>query len=100
MMDYDVLCWLIANVCSILFRFLRVVDKFNYLSVSAYASQGGKIFLLLHPGKSEDAVRSFFVEAHELYVKYLMNPFANADDPIVSPHFNAHMRNLAKKIFQ
>ena len=82
---------------SLIFRFLRVVDKFNYLFVSAYASQGGKIFLLLHPGKSEDAVRTFFVEAHELYVKYLMNPFASADDPIVSPHFNAHMRNLAKK---
>jgi hypothetical protein len=73
------------------------VDKFNYLSVSAYASQGGKTFLLLHPGKSEDAVRTFFVEAHELFVNHLLNPFANGDEPIVSPYFNAHMRNIAKK---
>lgn len=61
-------------------------------------SQGGKIFLLLHNGKSEDAVRAFFVETHELYVRYLMNPFALADSPIISPHFNASVRNLAKKI--
>jgi trafficking protein particle complex subunit 2 len=73
------------------------VDRFNSLSVSAYASQGGKILLLLHQGKSEDAVRTFFVEAHELYVKYLMNPFANAEEPIISPQFNAHMRQLVKR---
>lgn len=40
---------------------------------------------------------TFFLEAHELYVKQLLNPFANGDEPIVSPHFNAHMRNTAKK---
>ena len=79
-------------------RFLRVVDKFNFLLISAYVTQGGKIFLLLHNGKSEDNVRAFFVESHELYVKYLMNPFANADSPIVSPHFNAQIKNLAKRL--
>lgn len=78
--------------------FLKIVDKFNYLSVSAYATQGGKIFLLLHNGKSEDAVRAFFLEVNELYVKYLMNPFSLPDVPITSPQFHANIRNLAKKL--
>lgn len=56
------------------------------------------MLLLLHNQvKSEDAVRSFFLEAHELYTKYLMNPFANPDETIISPHFHAYMRNLAKR---
>lgn len=79
-------------------RFLRVVDKFNSLSISAYVSQGGKVFLLLHNGKSEDAVRAFFLEVHELYVKYLMNPFTIPDSPIVSPHFNAQVKNIGKRL--
>jgi trafficking protein particle complex subunit 2 len=69
------------------------------MSISAYATQGGKIFLLLHNGKSEDAVRAFFVEAHEAYVKYLINPFVDIDAPITSPHFSAYIRNIGKKIF-
>jgi hypothetical protein len=88
----------VSNHFSNHFRFLKVVDKFNYLYVSSYVSQGGKIFLILHNGKSEDAVRAFFVETHELYVRYLMNPFTQADAPIISPHFNANVRNLAKKM--
>ncbi len=75
-----------------------MVDKFNYLYVSSYVSQGGKIFLILHNGKSEDAIRAFFVETHELYVRYLMNPFAGVDTPIISPHFNATVRALAKRL--
>jgi trafficking protein particle complex subunit 2 len=75
-----------------------VVDKFNYLSVSGYVTQGGKIFLLLHNAKSEDSVRAFFVETHELYVKYLMNPFVAPDESITSPQFNAQVRNIAKKM--
>lgn len=78
-------------------RFLRVVDKFNYYLVSAYATQGGKVFLLLHNGKGEDAVRIFFTEAHELYVKHLMNPFTAPDAPILSPQFDSHIRSLAKR---
>lgn len=80
------------------YRFLRVVDKFNFLLVSAYVTLGGKIFLLLHNGKSEDAVRAFFTEAHELYVRYMLNPFAIADAQIVSPQFEHHIRSMAKKL--
>ena len=75
------------------------MDKFNFLLVSAYATPGGKIFLLLHNGKSEDAVRAFFTEVYEMYVKYSMNPFALAEAQIISPQFDHHVRNLAKKLF-
>jgi hypothetical protein len=77
------------------------VDKFNFLLVSAYVTMGGKYFLLLHNGKNggtEDAVRAFFTEVHELYVKYLMNPFAEPDAPVVSPQLSAHVRSLAKRL--
>ena len=66
--------------------------------VSAYVTMGGKYFLLLHNGKNEDAVRAFFTETHELYVKYMMNPFALPDAPIVSPQFNAQVRHLSKRL--
>lgn len=65
--------------------------------VSAYASQGGILLLLLHNGKSEDAVRAFFAEVHELYVKYLMNPFVIIDAPIISPHFDSHVKTVVRK---
>lgn len=78
-------------------RYLRVVDKFNTLMVSAYVTLGGKYFLLLHNGKNDEAVRVFFTEVHELYVKYMMNPFSLPDSPIVSPQFNAQVRNIARR---
>lgn len=94
-----------VSTVSILFRFLKVVDKFNFQLVSAYVTQGGKTFLLLHNGKSEDAVRAFFTEVHELYVKFLMNPFYNydavnevVDAPIISPYFDSQVRAFAKKL--
>ena len=93
------------SVHCFLFRFLKVVDKFNFQLVSAYVTQGGKTFLLLHNGKSEDAVRAFFTEVHELYVKFLMNPFYNydasnevVDAPIISPYFDSQVRTFAKKL--
>eukprot|EP01035_Chromulina_nebulosa_P022340 gene22340-28930_t len=35
--------------------FLKVVDRFNSLIVSAFVTPGGTIMLLLHAGKSEDS---------------------------------------------
>ena len=78
--------------------FLRVVDRFNNLSVSAYLTPGGVNLLLLHESKSEDAVKVFFTEVHELYVKYILNPFYSIDSPIVSPNFDSRVRILARKI--
>lgn len=49
--------------------YLRVVDKFNEQNVSAFLSAGGAKLMLLHDGRPDEAIRSFFTEVHELYVK-------------------------------
>mmetsp|Transcript_27485 Transcript_27485/g.27705 ORF Transcript_27485/g.27705 Transcript_27485/m.27705 type:complete len:132 (+) Transcript_27485:221-616(+) len=77
--------------------FLRVVDRFNNLMVSAYVTPGGAYLLLLHEGRNEDAVKGFFVECHEVYVKYMLNPFAAPDSPICSPQFESHIRSISRK---
>ena len=78
--------------------FLRQVDRFNSLQVSAYVTPGGAILLLLHQGKGEDFVRQFFTETHELYAKHMLNPFSAFDTPIVSPQFDALVRASAKRL--
>ena len=48
----------------------QVVDKFNDLLVSCYSTAGQTRLMLLHDSRaSEEAIRSFFQEVHELYVK-------------------------------
>lgn len=78
-------------------RFLRVVDRFNSSMVSAYVTPGGVCMLLLHEGRSEDGVRGFMTEVHELYVKHMLNPFAHFDSPICSPQFDSHVRMASRR---
>ena len=78
-------------------NYLKVIDRFNALQVSAYVTPGGAALLLLHSGRAEEAVRLFFVEAHEMYVKYLMNPLVEYNEPITSPLFDTNIRLIAKK---
>jgi len=54
---------------------LGVVDRFNALQVSAYATPGSLKLLLLHDGRPDDVVRGFFKEVHEALVKARLNPF-------------------------
>lgn len=77
--------------------FLRVVDRFNNLMVSAYITPGGAYFLLLHDGRNEDAIRGFFTEAHEVYVKQMMSPFSSFDSPIGSGQFDTQIRGIARR---
>lgn len=78
--------------------FLRTVDRFNSLLVSAYVTPGGAMLLLLHQGKSEEALRHFFTEVHEAYTKYMLNPFNTFDSPITSPQFDVIVRAVAKRL--
>jgi hypothetical protein len=55
--------------------YLRVVDKVKQQQVSSFLTAGNIKFVLLHAGRSEDSIRNFFYEVHELYVKLAMNPF-------------------------
>lgn len=48
---------------------LRGVDRFQEVQVSCFVSPGNVRFLLLHDGRSEDLIRSFFLDVHELYLK-------------------------------
>ena len=76
---------------------MKVIDRFSNCLVSAYITPGGATFLLLHNGKSEDAIRAFFVEVNEAYAKYLMNPFADPDGVITSPQFDLHAKTSLKR---
>ncbi len=50
-------------------RYLKSIDKFNERFISAYLTAGNIKLLLLHDAKSEDAIRNFFNDCYELYIK-------------------------------
>jgi hypothetical protein len=78
--------------------YLKVVDRFNNAQVSAYITPGGTLFLLLHHGRSEDVVRNFFLEIHDLYTKHALNPLVRLDAPIVSPRFDALVQAAGRRL--
>jgi hypothetical protein len=81
--------------------YLKTIDRFNSLQVSAYVTLGGTAMLLLHSGRAtEETIRCFFAEAHEAYVRHLMNPFSSPDLPIITPQFDLQIRSAAKKHLQ
>lgn len=76
---------------------LKTVDRFNNLFVSAFVTPGGARLLLLHDGRSDDAVRAFFNEVYELYLRIMLNPFHTPSTKIVSKVFDQKVRLLAKR---
>ena len=78
--------------------YLKVVDRFNSAQVSAYVTPGGVTMLLLHYGKTEEAVRRFFLEIHDLYAKHIMNPLYDMDSPIQNPSFDALVNQSARRL--
>ncbi|TFK27083.1 transport protein particle complex subunit [Coprinopsis marcescibilis] len=77
--------------------YLKAVDKFNEWTVSAFITPSNTKFLLLHDGKNDDGIRSFFMEVWELYVKTALNPFQTAHTPIRSAVFDGRVRASARK---
>ncbi|KAF8810250.1 transport protein particle complex subunit [Phlegmacium glaucopus] len=77
--------------------YFKSVDKFNEWTVSAFITPGNMKFVLLHEGKNDDGIKSFFMDVWELYVKTLMNPFHTAHSPIKSNVFDTRVRQSAKK---
>ncbi|MBA0740533.1 hypothetical protein Gogos_013728 [Gossypium gossypioides] len=69
---------------------LKTIDKFNDLVVSVYVTADHILniskpihflhfiihtrFMLLYGSRSDDGIKSFFQEVHELYIKSLLNP--------------------------
>uniref|UniRef100_A0A0E0CNE4 Trafficking protein particle complex subunit n=1 Tax=Oryza meridionalis TaxID=40149 RepID=A0A0E0CNE4_9ORYZ len=54
-------------------------------------------FMLLHDSRSEDGIKSFFQEVHELYIKIFLNPLYLPGSRITSSHFDTKVRALARK---
>lgn len=77
---------------------LKTVDRFNNLFVTAYVTPGNARFLLLHEGKNDDAIRTFFTEVHELYLRVMLNPFHAPTTRITSKTFDQKVRVLAKRL--
>ncbi|ONM26264.1 SNARE-like superfamily protein [Zea mays] len=97
--------------------FLKSVDRFNDLVVSVYVTAGHILykfghgsaifsltatlahtrFMLLHDSRSEDGIKSFFQEVHELYIKIFLNPLYLPGSRITSSHFDTKVRALARR---
>lgn len=76
---------------------LKTVDRFNNLLVSAFVTPGGARLLLLHDGRGDDAVRAFFIDVYEAYLRVMLNPFHTPTTKIVSKAFDQKVRVLAKR---
>ncbi|EER31645.1 conserved hypothetical protein [Candida tropicalis MYA-3404] len=76
---------------------LGKIDQFYGLSINAYILQSQVKFILCYNCKEETSIKQFFQEVNELYVKYLMNPFYNVNDAIISPDFDLKIKQLARK---
>ena len=79
--------------------YLKTVDRFNALSVSAFVTPSDVRFLLLHEGRHEDAVKNFFLEVYEAHLKVMLNPFHTFKTKISSREFDKKIRMAAKKYF-
>ncbi|KAI9823002.1 MAG: TRAPP subunit [Thelocarpon impressellum] len=102
--------------------YLKVVDRFYNNYVSCFLTGGNIKFLLLHaPSTSlptssasssrnstsvaanptspatEEAIRQFFADVYEVWVKTAMSPFFHADMEVRSPVFRARIAAAGKK---
>ncbi len=77
--------------------YLRVVDGFRDLLVSADVTMGKSVLLLLHEGRNEEGIRQFFTEVHEAYLRAMMNPLRKDGDAIQGAAFDARVRASAKR---
>eukprot|EP00761_Pharyngomonas_kirbyi_P011065 gb/GECH01011089.1/.p1 GENE.gb/GECH01011089.1/~~gb/GECH01011089.1/.p1 ORF type:complete len:140 (+),score=36.49 gb/GECH01011089.1/:1-420(+) len=77
--------------------YLKRIDSFQDLVVSAYVSPSNMRFLILHDGRSEDNLKSFFQEVNELYIKVLLNPFYELNTYINVGGFDQKVKALAQR---
>ncbi len=54
-------------------------------------------FMLLHVNRNDDAIKNFFGDVYELYVKVLLNPFSELGQPSTSEDFRNRVKSLIKK---
>ena len=97
-------------------RYLKHIDRFFNNYISAFVTPTNTKFLLLHqpaaPSPSvrsssiaanpsspatEEAVRNFFTEVYENWVKAVMNPFYRTDMEVTSPVFRTRVAAAGRK---
>jgi trafficking protein particle complex subunit 2 len=100
-------------------RYLKCIDKFFDNYISCFVTAGNVKFLLLHhpvfpTGTSssrsstaiganptspatEEAIKLFFTEVYENWVKATMNPFYSANMEVRSPVFRARVAAAGRK---
>ncbi|KAF8821488.1 mbp-1 interacting protein-2a family protein [Cardiosporidium cionae] len=78
--------------------YLNVCDTFKAFIVSGFCTAGHVKFMLLHRQRgSDEKIRLFFTEIHELYLKILLNPLYEPNGKITSVAFDQYVRLSAKK---
>ncbi|SPO02859.1 related to sedlin [Cephalotrichum gorgonifer] len=96
--------------------YLKHIDRFFNNYISAYVTPTNAKFLLLHQPlpsttssrssaiganptspATEEAVRNFFTEVYENWVKATMNPFYRADMEVTSPVFRQRVTAAGRK---
>jgi hypothetical protein len=108
---YDTKLWLF-------YRYLKCIDKFFNNYISCFVTAGNVKFLLLHQpiiptGTSsrsstaiganptspatEEAIKMFFTEVYENWVKAVMSPFYRANMEVRSPVFRTRVAAAGRK---
>ncbi|GME85139.1 unnamed protein product [Ambrosiozyma monospora] len=78
--------------------YTKNLDSFYGFTIFSYLTQGNAKFMILTDlAKNDESIRQFLIEINELYVKNLLNPFYNLNDPIKGANFDSRVRVLAKK---
>ncbi|CAB59806.1 Transport protein particle 20 kDa subunit [Schizosaccharomyces pombe] len=77
--------------------YMKTIDQFHEMYISAYVTPSNMRFMLLHQNQSADNIKLFFQELHELYIKTLMSPFYQPNQPIRSQAFDLKVRSIARR---
>ncbi|EPR58439.1 mbp-1 interacting protein-2a family protein [Toxoplasma gondii TgCatPRC2] len=78
--------------------YLKNCDSFRDFLVSAYCTAGHVKFLLLHKNRgSNEGIKNFFSDVHELFLRVLINPLYEVNGLITSQSFDQLVRAAAKK---
>ena len=75
---------------------LKNVDKFNEDYISAFTTAGHVRFLLLHDARlDEGAIKTFFYQIYESYLKIMLNPFYQPGHVIQCKKFDVAVKLYA-----
>lgn len=101
------------------YRYLKCIDKFFNNYISCFVTAANVKFLLLHQPivptstsssrsstaiganptspATEEAIKMFFTEVYDNWVKAVMNPFYKANTEVTSPVFRARVSAAGRK---